>query len=92
MIRVFAFAATFFLSAMVTAQTAADPAEVDATVAAIKAANPDIKVVCKGGPDSIRQASTAAIMKLMGEGKIKGNPQAVGGEAGKKIGAECRGG
>jgi hypothetical protein len=70
----------------------ADPAEVDAVVTAIKTANPDLKSLCQKGPDGIRKASTDAVMGLMGPGKIKGNPQAVGGEAGQKVGRECRGG
>lgn len=74
------------------AQTAADPAEVDAVVTAIKAANPDFKSLCQKGPDGIRKASTEAVMGLMASGKVKGNPQALGGEAGQKVGRECRGG
>jgi hypothetical protein len=74
------------------AQSENDPTEVAAVVAAVKAANPDMKAVCQKGPDGIRQATTSAVMGLMGGGKIKGNPGAVGGEAGQKIGAECRGG
>jgi hypothetical protein len=70
----------------------ADPAEVDAVVTAIKAANPDLKSLCQKGPDGIRKASTDAVMGLMTSGKLKGNPQAVGGEAGQKVGRECRGG
>lgn len=74
------------------AQPASDPAEVDAVVASIKAANPDVKALCQKGPDGIRKASTDAVMALMGAGKVKGNPQALGGEAGQRIGRECRGG
>lgn len=70
---------------------AQDAAEVDAVVAAIKAANPNLRALCQGGPDAVRKASTEAVMKLMGEGKVKGNPQQVGGAAGAKIGQECRG-
>ena len=70
----------------------ADPAEVDAVVTAIKTANPDLKSLCQKGPDGIRKASTDAVMSLMTSGKLKGNPQAVGGEAGQKVGRECRGG
>ncbi len=70
----------------------ADPAEVDAVVTAIKAANPDLKSLCQKGPDGIRKASTDAVMGLMSSGKLKGNPQAIGGEAGQKVGRECRGG
>jgi hypothetical protein len=80
------------LALPVTAQGSADPAEVEAVVAAIKTANPDLKSLCQKGPDGIRKASTDAVMGLMGAGKIKGNPQAVGGEAGQKVGRECRGG
>lgn len=81
----------FVLALPVVAQ-GADPAEVDTVVTAIKAANPDLKSLCQKGPDGIRKASTDAVMGLMGSGKLKGNPQAVGGEAGQKIGRECRGG
>jgi hypothetical protein len=81
----------FVLALPVLAQ-GADPAEVDTVVTAIKAANPDLKSLCQKGPDGIRKASTDAVMGLMGSGKLKGNPQAVGGEAGQKIGRECRGG
>lgn len=69
-----------------------DPAEVEAVVAAIKSANPDFKALCQKGPDGIRAASTEAVMALMTSGKVKGNPQALGGEAGQKVGRECRGG
>lgn len=70
---------------------AQDAAEVDAVVAAVKAANPDRQVLCQSGREGIAKAATAAVTKLAQEGKIKGNPQAVGGAAGGKIGQECRG-
>ena len=79
------------LSASALAQ-ANDPAEVDAVTAAVKSANPDFKALCKQGPDGIRKATTDAVMGLVGAGKIKGNPHALGGEAGQKLGRECRGG
>lgn len=90
----------FFISALLAtlavitlpAQAAADPADVDAVVAAVKAANPDFKAFCQKGPDGIRQAIMPAMMSLVGSGKIKSNPQEVGQEAGMKIGKECRGG
>ncbi|MBK8063231.1 MAG: hypothetical protein IPK29_03475 [Betaproteobacteria bacterium] len=81
-------AALAFAAPLAQAQ---DAAEVDAVVAAVKSANPNLRQLCQGGPDAIRKASTDAVMKLMGEGKIKGNPQQVGGAAGGKIGQECRG-
>jgi len=84
-----AIAAGFAMFA--TAVQAQDAAEVDAVVVAVKAANPNIRQLCQGGPDSIRKATSEAVMKLMGEGKIKGNPQQVGGAAGQKVGQECRG-
>lgn len=84
-----AFAATLVFTAPFA--FAQDAAEVDAVVAAIKAANPDQKTLCQGGPDAIRKASGDAVRKLMGEGKIKGNPQQTGGAAGARIGQECRG-
>lgn len=73
------------------ANAAEDAAEVDAVVAAVKAANPDFKSLCQKGPDGIRKASTEAVMSLVAAGKVKGNPQALGAEAGPKIGRECRG-
>lgn len=82
----------FILALPAIAQGTNDPAEVDAVVTAIKAANPDLKSLCQKGPDGIRKASTDAVMGLMTSGKLKGNPQAVGGEAGQKVGRECRGG
>ena len=74
------------------AQPASDPAEVDAVVTAVKSAHPDFKSLCQKGPDGIRKAATEAVMSLVSSGKIKGNPQALGGEAGQKVGRECRGG
>jgi len=70
---------------------AEDPADVAAVVAAVKAANPDFKSLCQKGPDGIRKAATEAVMSLVTTGKLKGNPQAVGGEAGQAVGRECRG-
>lgn len=74
-----------------TALAAEDPAEVNAVVASVKAANPDLKALCQKGPDGIRKAATEAVMSLMTAGKLKGNPQAIGGEAGQAVGRECRG-
>jgi hypothetical protein len=85
------FAATLSMFA-ITAQAAADPADVDAVVAAVKTANPDFKALCQKGPDGIRQAIMPVMMNLVGSGKIKSNPQEVGQEAGMKIGKACRGG
>ena len=70
---------------------AQDAAEVEAVVAAVKAAHPNMRQLCQGGPDAVRKATTEAVTKLMGEGKIKGNPQQVGGAAGSRVGQECRG-
>jgi hypothetical protein len=70
---------------------AEDPADIAAVVVAVKAANSDFKALCQKGPDAIRKATTDAVMALMAAGKIKGNPQAVGGEAGQAVGRECRG-
>jgi hypothetical protein len=82
----------FVLSLPVLAQGANDPTEVEAVVSAIRSANPDLRVLCQKGPDGIRKASTDAVMGLMSSGKLKGNPQAIGGEAGQRVGRECRGG
>ncbi|MCW0233372.1 MAG: hypothetical protein OJJ21_07225 [Ferrovibrio sp.] len=74
---------------MQVAQAAENPAEVDAVVAATKAADPN---VCKGGPAGITSAVSAQVRTLAMAGKIKGNPQAVGAEAGQKLGKSCMGG
>lgn len=74
-----------------SSHAAEDPAEVAAVVSAVKASNSDLKALCQKGPDAIRKAATEAVMAQMGAGKIKGNPQAIGGEAGQAIGRECRG-
>ncbi|MDP2135156.1 MAG: hypothetical protein Q8J99_16265 [Sulfuritalea sp.] len=74
-----------------SAIAAEDPADIAAVVAAVKAANSDFKALCQKGPDAIRKATTEAVMAQMAGGKIKGNPQAVGGEAGQALGRECRG-
>lgn len=74
------------------AQSSLDASEVDAVVASIKATNPDLKSLCQKGPDGIRKAATEAVVSLASSGKVKGNPQALGGEAGQKVGRECRGG
>ena len=73
------------------ATAAEDPAAIAAVVAAVKAANPDFKSLCQKGPDGIRKAATDAVMSLMAAGKLNGNPQAIGGEAGQAVGRECRG-
>lgn len=91
MVRIFVLALGIAASSLVLAQSA-DAGDVDQVVAAIKAANPDLKALCQKGPDGIRKASGEAVMALMGQGKLKGNPQAAGGEAGQRIGRECRGG
>lgn len=86
-----AIAAFLALASPVFAQ-GANPADVDATVAAVKSANPDMRSLCQQGPDGLRQAVTQAISALMPQGKIQGNPQAIGQEAGQRLGRECRGG
>lgn len=81
--------AAVFAFTVTAAQAAENPAEVDAVVAAAKAADPN---VCKGGPSGIQAAVTTQVRALAGQGKIKGNPQAVGAEAGQKLGKSCMGG
>jgi hypothetical protein len=71
------------------AHAAENPAEVDAVVAAAKAADPNL---CKGGQASISAAVSTQVRAMAQAGKIKGNPQAVGAEAGQKIGRSCAGG
>jgi hypothetical protein len=85
--------ALFSASLLVAAPLAQaqDAAEVDAVVAAVKAANPNLRTLCQGGRDAITKAAGEATATLAKEGKIKGNPQQVGGAAGGKIGQDCRG-
>jgi len=91
MLRKFAYWTALLAALPMMAVAAEDPAEVTAVVASVKAANPDLKALCQKGPDGIRKATTEAIMSLMTAGKLKGNPQAIGGEAGQAVGRECRG-
>lgn len=91
MSKKFAYVAAALMILPLVAIAAEDPAEVAAVVAAVKVANPDFKSLCQKGPDGIRKAATDAVMSMMTAGKLKGNPQAIGGEAGKAVGRECRG-
>lgn len=67
-----------------------DTAEVDAVVAAVKAKNTDVQALCKSGPDGVKKAVTDVVRPLYFDGKIKGDPKAVGTEAGQKIMLSCR--
>jgi len=89
--QVFAIAgAVLFMGS--TFAYANDAAETDAVVAAVKSKNADFGAFCKTGPDNIRKSVSEATTQLAKEGKIKGNPAAIGGAAGAKIGQQCRGG
>jgi len=70
---------------------AEESSDVATVVAAIKTANPDLKSLCQKGIDGIRKASTDAVVSLVASGKLKGNPQEIGGAAGMSIGRECLG-
>jgi hypothetical protein len=91
MSKKFACVAAALMVLPMSAIAAEDPAEVAAVVSAVKAANSDFKALCQQGPDAIRKATTDAVMAQMTAGKLKGNPQAVGAEAGQALGRECRG-
>lgn len=80
------------LAASCSTLLAADPSEVDSVVAAVKAGTSNFRGLCQSGPDGIRKAVNETIVPLVVQGKIKGNPQEVGAEAGQKVGKECRGG
>jgi hypothetical protein len=84
--------ATALVLSMQAAQAAENPAEVDAVVAATMAANPDKAKLCQSGQPGITAAVGTQVRTLATAGKIKGNPQAVGAEAGQKIGRGCMGG
>ncbi|MBX3455917.1 hypothetical protein [Ferrovibrio sp.] len=88
----FAVLAAALILAAPLAQAAENPAEVDAVVSAVTAANPDKAKLCGSGPAGIQGAVSTQVRALAQAGKIKGNPQAVGAEAGGKIGKSCSGG
>lgn len=89
--KLFTIIAGVVLAVSSAAFAAEDAGEVDAVVVAVKAANPNLRSLCQTGSDGIRKAVTEKVMELASAGKIKGNPQAIGGDAGKKLGQECRG-
>lgn len=91
MLRKFTYLTAVLAILPTMALAAEDPAEVTAVVSSVKAANPDLKALCQKGPDGIRKAATEAVMSLMAAGKLKGDPHAIGGEAGQAVGRECRG-
>lgn len=67
-----------------------DVAEVDAVVAAVNAKNTDMRALCQSGKDGIKKAVSDVVRPLYFDGKIKGDPRAVGTEAGQKIMLACR--
>ena len=84
------FATTMLLASSIS--FAADTADVEAVVAAVKKANPDFRALCQQGGDGIRKAVTEAATALATTGKLAGDPQSAGKDAGQRIGKECRGG
>lgn len=79
----------FALALPATAVAAEDPADVAAVVAAVKAANPDLKALCKKGPDAMKQALTDAVKPMYKAGTLKGKPRPVATAAAEKIKADC---
>lgn len=71
------------------AHATVDVAEVDAVVAAVKAKNSDMQTLCKSGKDGIKKAVTDVVRPLYFDGKIKGDPRAIGTDAGQKIVLAC---
>lgn len=78
--------------ATLPAAAAEDPAEVEAVIAATKAAHPDTAKLCQSGQPGISIATSTQARMLAMEGKIAGTPQSVGTEAAVLIGKECFGG
>jgi len=72
------------------AHASVDVAEVDAVVAAVNAKNTDTQALCQSGKDGIKKAVSDVVRPLYFDGKIKGDPRAVGTEAGQKILLACR--
>jgi hypothetical protein len=87
-----AMAMILAFAAYSVAEAAEDPQDVTTVVNAVKAANSDFRALCLKGADGIRKAVTEATATQAASGNVKGNPQAVGAEAGQKVGRECRGG
>jgi len=67
------------------------PYDVDGVVALVKKANPDFRGFCMSGPGNIRKVVTETVIDLAQKGQLKGDPRAVGEEAGAKLGQQCRG-
>lgn len=87
-------ASKFLLLALLAASSAfaqdGPPYDADGVVAIIKK-NQDVRAVCMSGPSGIRATVTNTVTDLAQKGQIKGNPQQVGEEAGRKLGDQCRG-
>jgi hypothetical protein len=86
-----AYALAVLSFSLINPTFAQNSSDADAVVEAVKAKNPDIRGLCQKGPDGVRSAVTEAVAMLMSQGKLKGSPQAAGGEAGAKLARECRG-
>ena len=84
------FATTILLASSIS--IAAEAADVEAVVTAVKKANPDLRGLCQQGADGVRKAITESATALATAGKLAGDPQSAGKEAGQIIGKECRGG
>ena len=84
------FATTMLFASSISFAT--DAADIEAVVAAVKKANPDSRALCQQGGDGIRKAVTEAATALAVAGKLVGDPQSAGKDAGQQIGKECRGG
>jgi hypothetical protein len=78
--------------ASLPAGAAENPIEVEAVIAATKAAHPDTVKLCQSGQTGISNAASTQARMLAMEGKIAGTPQSVGTEAAVLIGKECFGG
>jgi hypothetical protein len=78
--------------ASLPAGAAEDSAEVEAVIAATKAAYSDTAKLCQAGQAGISNAASTQARMLAMEGKIAGTPQSVGTEAAVLIGKECFGG
>ncbi|WP_341914648.1 hypothetical protein [Ferrovibrio terrae] len=74
------------------AHAAEDPAEIEVVVAATREAHPDSAKLCQSGQAGILNAVSTQAKALAMDGKIHGNPQALGVEASAKIGKDCFGG
>ena len=72
-------------------RAAAAPSETDMVVAEVQKKQSDFRAFCQTGAANITKVVGETVGAMAQAGQIKGDPRAVGGAAGTRIGTECRG-